>query len=275
MSNELTALAITAASLGFFHTLFGPDHYLPFIVMAKARAWSLPKTIWLTVLCGIGHIGSSVVLGLVGVALGIGVLKLESVESVRGNIAAWLLIAFGLVYFIWGVRRAIRNKTHQHLHHHPHAESHPANGGIHSIPPVPTNVGNDFGNEAEEHEHSHNHHEEHLHMHSRLGLDSAVATQPKNEFNITPWVLFTIFVFGPCEPLIPILMYPAAKSSLGGMLMVTAVFGLVTILTMLTIVVAAVSGVNFIPMHRLERYSHALAGGSILLCGLVIQFLGL
>lgn len=249
MSNELTALAITAASLGFFHTLFGPDHYLPFIVMAKARAWSLPKTIWLTVLCGIGHIGSSVVLGLIGVALGIGVLKLESVESFRGNIAAWLLIAFGLVYFIWGMRRAIRNKTHQHLHHHLQDET--------------------------GHEHDHDHHEEHLHLHSRYPSGLRATPKIENEFNITPWVLFTIFVFGPCEPLIPILMYPAAKSSLGGMLMVTAVFGLVTIATMLTIVVVSILGVNFIPMHRLERYSHALAGGSILLCGLAIQFLGL
>jgi len=39
MSHDLTVLAITAASLGFFHTLFGPDHYLPFIRMARARRW--------------------------------------------------------------------------------------------------------------------------------------------------------------------------------------------------------------------------------------------
>ena len=37
-------------------------------------------------------------------------------------------------------------------------------------------------------------------------------------------ILFTIFVFGPCEPLIPILMYPAAKSSVAGMLLVAGVF---------------------------------------------------
>ncbi len=28
---ELSALIVTAASLGFFHTILGPDHYLPFI----------------------------------------------------------------------------------------------------------------------------------------------------------------------------------------------------------------------------------------------------
>ena len=36
MSSELYLLVVTAASVGFFHTLFGPDHYLPFIVMAKS-----------------------------------------------------------------------------------------------------------------------------------------------------------------------------------------------------------------------------------------------
>ena len=40
MSNEIAILTATAASIGFFHTLFGPDHYLPFIVMAKANNWS-------------------------------------------------------------------------------------------------------------------------------------------------------------------------------------------------------------------------------------------
>ncbi len=37
MSHEIVVLGIAAASIGFFHTLLGPDHYLPFIVMARAR----------------------------------------------------------------------------------------------------------------------------------------------------------------------------------------------------------------------------------------------
>ena len=100
MSNELWVLILAAASIGFFHTLFGPDHYLPFIVMSKSGQWSLRKTSLITFLCGLGHVLSSVLLGLVGVVFGIAVTKLEILESFRGNLAAWLLIAFGLVYFI-------------------------------------------------------------------------------------------------------------------------------------------------------------------------------
>ena len=237
MSTDLTVLTVTAASIGFFHTLLGPDHYLPFIVMAKSGAWSLRKTAMVTVLCGMGHVLSSVVLGILGVALGVAVTKLETLEAVRGNLAAWALIAFGLVYFIWGVRNAIRNKPHTHIHHH---------------------------KEGESHAHIHVHHDDHLHAHVKEGKK-----------NFSPWVLFVIFILGPCEPLIPLLMYPAAKSSYFDLTVVTLVFAVVTISTMLMIVLVSTFGINLLPMEKMERYSHALAGAAILLSGLAIQFLGL
>jgi sulfite exporter TauE/SafE len=237
MTHDLTFLAITAASLGFFHTLFGPDHYLPFIMMARARRWSLPKTGWITFLCGLGHIGSSVVLGLIGIVLGIAIHHLVAIESFRGNIAAWLLIAFGLVYFAWGLRRGIRNKPHEHVHLH---------------------------EDASEHNHSHVHTHEHTHVH-----------EAANAPNITPWVLFTIFVFGPCEPLIPLVMYPAARSNWVGLALVTGTFGGVTILTMLGLVLLSTFGISFLPLGKVERYTHAIAGAAITLCGAAIVFLGL
>jgi nickel/cobalt exporter len=237
VSRELPILVITAASIGFFHTLFGPDHYLPFIVMGRARNWSLAKTAYITALCGVGHIGGSVLLGMIGIAAGIGVTRLEALEGVRGNLAAWLLIAFGLVYFAWGLRRAIKNRPHEHKH-------------LHSC--------------GVAHTHEHTHTEEHAHPHETEGKKT-----------ITPWVLFTIFVLGPCEPLIPLLMYPAAKSSLGGVVLVAGVFGVITISTMLGIVLVSTLGLSQLPVRRLERYSHALAGATIALSGLAIQFLGL
>ena len=237
MSYELSVLVFAAASIGFFHTLFGPDHYLPFIVMSRSGKWSLRKTTFITFLCGIGHVLSSILLGIIGVAFGIAVTKLEALESFRGNLAAWGLIAFGLVYFVWGVRRAWRNKPHKHLHLH---------------------------SDVINHEHTHVHTDEHTHAHVE-----------KSNKNITPWVLFTIFVFGPCEPLIPLLMYPAAKNSLFGLVLVTAIFGAVTIVTMLSVVLISTFGISFVPVAKLERYTHALAGATIFLCGISMQFLGL
>ena len=44
MSTEAVVLLGTASTIGFIHTLIGPDHYLPFIVLSKARNWSTKKT---------------------------------------------------------------------------------------------------------------------------------------------------------------------------------------------------------------------------------------
>ncbi|MFM7845635.1 MAG: hypothetical protein ACKPEY_15600, partial [Planctomycetota bacterium] len=104
-----TALLGTAVWIGFIHTLFGPDHYVPFVAMARAGQWTRRKTLAITLLCGLGHVAGSVALGLIGIALGALLLKLEWIETVRAEVAAWLLLAFGLLYFIYGVVRAIRH----------------------------------------------------------------------------------------------------------------------------------------------------------------------
>jgi hypothetical protein len=92
---------------------------------------------------------------------------------------------------------------------------------------------------------------------------------------LTPWVLFVIFILGPCEPLIPLLMYPAAQNSTSGLVLVTLVFGLVTLLTMLSVVLVGAFGISFLPLGKLERFTHAIAGAIILMSGIGIQFLGL
>ena len=73
MTKEIEILLITAASIAFFHTVFGPDHYLPFIIMAKTGKWSKIKTFWVTIFCGIGHVGGSVILGIIGIATGLAI----------------------------------------------------------------------------------------------------------------------------------------------------------------------------------------------------------
>jgi hypothetical protein len=49
-------------------------------------------------------------------------------------------------------------------------------------------------------------------------------------------VLFLIFVLGPCEPLIPFMMQPSSENNTTGIFQVAAIFSLVPIATMLTIV---------------------------------------
>ena len=100
---------------------------------------------------------------------------------------------------------------------HPHGPDQPA----HHEPP-----------ETDRHTHTHTHLGEHSHVHDGLSGKA-----------LTPWVLFVIFVFGPCEPLIPLLMYPAAGGGWGDLFIVTAVFGGVTTATMLAAVFLGKAGV--------------------------------
>lgn len=233
MSTETILLLTTALSVGVLHTLLGPDHYLPFVAMARAGSWSRRKTLVVTTLCGVGHVAGSVVLGLVGIALGLSLAGLEAFESSRGSLAAWALILFGLLYMIWGIRRGARGHIHSHLHAH-------ADGTLHA--------------------HEHDHTGEHVHAHGA---------------SLTPWALFVIFLLGPCEALIPLLMFPAATESVGALFLVTGTFGVATVGTMLGAVLVGVEGVARLPLRGLERHAHTLAGLTILLCGAAIQFLGL
>ena len=70
-------------------------------------------------------------------------------------------------------------------------------------------------------------------------------------------------------------MYPAAQASTWGVIQVSLVFGLVTMGTMLAIVLLATSGLNFVKLGKLEKYTHVIAGATILLSGIGILFLGL
>lgn len=242
-SNELTLLTLTAAGVGCMHTLLGPDHYLPFAMMARVGNWSKLKTTVVTLACGLGHVLSSVVLGAAGIALGMAVARMAGLESFRDRLAAWFLIGFGLVYFAWGIQRALLRRPHSHAHAH-------ADGTMHF--------------------HSHVHQDEHRHVH---GAQTDSHTSPSAR--LAPWILFTIFVTGPCKPLIPLLMYPAAQKSLVGVILVTVVFGTSTLATMLLTVLACQSGLERLPLGHLERYAHAFAGATIALCGMAIQYLGL
>lgn len=115
MNSNLLLLAISAVSISFFHTASGPDHYLPFIVLSRARGWTMARTILLTVVCGLGHVLSSVVLGLIGVFLGWQLNRFSFFQDMRGNVSGWALLLLGLAYTAYGFRQAYLNRPHKHF----------------------------------------------------------------------------------------------------------------------------------------------------------------
>ena len=233
--NATSLLLSTSVFIAVTHTLIGIDHYVPFVVLSKANAWTMKKTMTIVLLCGIGHVLSSVLLGLFGIALSQSVTFLVNIETIRGTLATSFMIGFGLIYTCWALTQLYRNKPHTHL----------VNG------------------EKILHDH---HHIEQTQTHHEA--------KPKKNLN-TIWGLFILFVLGPCEPLIPLLMFPAATQNTFAFIAVTAAFSLTTIITMMGLTYIGVKGLKTINVKGLEKYSHALAGTAITLCGVMILTLGI
>ncbi len=231
------SLVLAAAGIALIHTLLGPDHYLPFVMLSRARRWSTTRTLAITGVCGLGHVASSVLLGGIGLAFGMAVGRFDEIESGRGSLAAWALVALGIAYALWGVRHAMRSSRGLQPHRH-HG-------------PVP------------------------LHIHSHGDKPHQHPAEDSAENPTTFWALFTVFVLGPCEPLIPLFVLPASRGAWGLALMTAAVFGIVTIATMVTVTAAAAMGIRHLSLGPLERWSHTLAGAVITSSGLAVIFLGL
>jgi hypothetical protein len=226
-------LLLAAAGIAITHTALGPDHTLPFLMLARARRWTTARTMLVTLACGVGHVASSLLLGGAGLALGYGVAHVTAWEEMRGGLAAWALIAFGLAYTVWGVRHAVRRRTGLNPHLHGGDVHMHAHGG---------------------HSHGHDH-----------------GTGSRTTF----WALFTVFVLGPCEPLIPLFVLPASRGRWDVAVLTAVVFSVLTVATMMLLVRLALAGMSWLPLERLERWSHALAGGVIAASGLAVVFLGL
>ena len=211
-----TLLLGTAASLAVVHTLLGIDHSLPFVALGRARDWALGRTLLVTALCGAGHVASSVVIGAVGVGLGIATDALLWLESARGELAAALLIGFGLAYAAWAVWRGLRDRDGARL------------------------------------------------QGAAAGAD-----------RVTPWALFIVFVLGPCEPLIPLMVVPGMTRDWFAVGAVVGVFGLLTIAVMLLAVTVAWRGVALLGAGRIGLHADVAAGLVVAASGAAVLFLGL
>lgn len=215
-SPAATLLLGTSATLAIVHALLGLDHSLPFVALGRARGWTLARTLLVTAVCGAGHVASSAAIGALGVGLGIAADALLWIESARGELAAALLIGFGLAYAAWAVWRRLR--------------------GPDGAPP-------------------------------RAGAAGGT--------DVTPWALFIVFVLGPCEPLIPLMVVPGVAGDWLAAAAVVGVFGLLTVAVMLAVVAAACRGADLVGVGRIGRHADVAAGLVVAASGAAVLWLGL
>jgi len=106
--NELAwTMPLAAATVGALHTL-APDHWMPFAALARARGWTPGRALRTTILCGLGHVTVSAILGIAALSVGLGVAQL--IGGKLASLAPALLMAFGTIYMLWGLR------PHRHRH---------------------------------------------------------------------------------------------------------------------------------------------------------------
>jgi nickel/cobalt exporter len=102
--------------LSVLHALI-PNHWLPILAIGKKEQWTLAQTTRVTLIAGLAHATSTVLIGMVLAFLGSRLAG--TVESFMLYIAPTLLIALGLFYIYQHSRH-----HHFHLHGHPEQASH-------------------------------------------------------------------------------------------------------------------------------------------------------
>ena len=111
----ILALATGAVSIAALHALI-PSHWLAFAAVAKRQNWTIRRALSVTALAGAGHIGATIIMGLLLARLGGAVLK-RIPPFVEHAATALLLLALG-VYFLWSAWRD-KGCPHSHGHHLP------------------------------------------------------------------------------------------------------------------------------------------------------------
>src|SRR3954465_5253643 len=115
-SAVLTTIAATGFTVAFFHAAI-PTHWLPFVLVSRARGWKRGKTLAVSALAGLGHVALTSLLGLVIAWFG---FQLEEKVAWFPWLPGGVLLALALFYF-W------RQATgHGVLHHHPPGSHHHA-----------------------------------------------------------------------------------------------------------------------------------------------------
>jgi hypothetical protein len=243
-----TVLVLTVAAVGVLHTLV-PDHWAPIAVVARAQGWSRAHTARSAAIAGLGHVTSTLVLGLLVWAIGAAFAVRYGTMVDRA--AALALIAFG-VWIAWSGWRELREGhassegggaiSHAHLHRH---------------------------DDGTEHVHWHRHQEPHL-----AATTGGAAVLHEHDHAIAGRTALLLILGS--SPMIEGLPAFFAASTYGAplLLLMAIVFALATIATYVGVSVAAVAGIERVAFGPLERYGEVFSGGVVAAVGIAAVVAG-
>jgi len=93
------SVAATGFVVAFLHAAL-PTHWLPFVLVGRAQKWTTGRTLGVTLLAGLGHVGLTIVLGLAVVAAGL-VAQPHLGDSFHWVVGG-LMAALGVFYLVKG-----------------------------------------------------------------------------------------------------------------------------------------------------------------------------
>lgn len=140
MTRTAMLLFLSSCSTAIIHALI-PDHWLPFVLMARVESWSEKRVVALTGLAGVLHVLVTMLFGGLTIAAGSGTVEGLAARTGRslGFLGGLVLVAFGVSYGLW--RHSREATVHRdrgasaagptgHLHAHGHLLEHWFHGTV-------------------------------------------------------------------------------------------------------------------------------------------------
>ncbi|NIQ87443.1 MAG: hypothetical protein GTN83_22215 [Acidobacteria bacterium] len=228
-------LLATAAATAVLHTAI-PDHWLPFVLIGRARNWSPARTARITFLAGVLHLAVS--FGLAVLALGLGRAAVAALGETMEHATGPLLVLFGLVYAIWSWRKG--------GHFHPggsllHRGAHGCDG------------------------HEGDANDEHLHYHADQAL-----IRDDGRFGAAG--LAVLVGLNPCVLIVPVAL---SAAQLGGaaILAVFVAYGVPALVLMVGLAALATTAARRIRIPAAARHMEMISGLLIAVLGAVLWLL--
>ena len=231
----LTTVAVTGFTVAFVHAAI-PTHWLPFVLVARARGWSRAKALAVTAAAGIGHVAITSLLGLVIAWFG---FQVEKIGWAFPWFAGGLLLAIGAFYF-W---RQVTGRGI--MHHHPPGTHH----------------------RADEHcgeEHGHSHWDDEL-------KETPLVSEKSGDWTAISGLL-VMLTLSPCEGFLPVYL-SGVQFGWRGFVVLSLILAVATLVGMTLFTWLALLGFERIRIRSFERYEAGLLGTLFAALGVLVLVL--
>lgn len=236
-NTALVTVAATGFSVAFFHAVI-PTHWLPFVLVSRARGWSRAKTLGVAAFAGLGHVLLTTLLGLAIAWFGF------QLNHRLGHLFPWLVGGFLFVVGLYYGWRQIRGKGLRH-HHLPGSRHQPG-----------SSCGHEEGGSHWEHE-----------------LAESPLSQAERNKGVSDWAaaggLFVMLTLSPCETFLPVYL-SGAQFGWTGFLVLSVILAVGALGGMLLFTWLTLMGLERVDLRRFERMESGLLAVLFMILGVLV-----